>query len=232
MQLRNKLFHCSSLHTLLSQSKTKGEVLSVGAKTAIRNMVKEDEYNFSFFSGNKYTEKGNSMENMAIKESGNKRFREYEKNTIRAETDYLTGEADIIDLDRRVIVDTKCSWDLTTHPFFKDEARDKAIKAGYDVQLHGYFVAFEEYYKKKGIDIHFESGEIDFWLLPAPEDMISNFNNIEEMNEKINQIPLEKRLLTVVFKRDDAIIERIKQIMPHAQRYYKLLQIELNGDDL
>lgn len=168
------------------------------------------------------------MEETAIKESGNKRFKEYSKNTIRAETQYLTGEADIIDLDRRVILDTKCSWDLTTHPFFKDEARDKAIKAGYDVQLHGYFVSFEHYYKEQGIDIKFESGEVDFWLLPAPEGMISNFNNIEEMNEKINQIPLEKRLMTVTFQRDEGIIDRIKSILPHAQRYYKLMQIELN----
>lgn len=232
MKLTNKLFRCSSLHNIISQSKTKGEVLSVGAKSSIRDMVKEDAFNVRIFTGAKYTSKGLALEDQAIKQAGDKRFKTYKKNTIRANTSIITGEADIIDLDLRIIIDTKCSWDIGTHPFFKDEAREKAVKAGYDIQLHGYFIAFEEYYKSIGIDIKFERGEVDFVLLPTPDELIGKYDDAEAMIDKILAIPMEKRINTVVFERDESIIERIKQIAPHAQRYYKMLKLELIGDDL
>lgn len=230
--MQNKIFRCSALHNLIPLPKGKGEVLSQTAKSYIRGVVKEDEFKFGSFVGNKKTEKGLLLEDRAISLSGAKRFKEYEKNTIRANTSLITGEADIIDLDSKIIVDTKCTWDIGTHPFFKEEAREKAVKAGYDIQLHGYFMAFEQYYKEQGIDIKFTHGEIDFWLFPCPEELMGNYDNAERLIELVEAIPLEKRCTTVKIERDEAILARIEQVIPHAQRYYKLLKIELNGDDL
>lgn len=229
--MKNKLFRCSGLSHLTPMAKAKGEVLSQTAKSYIRSVVKEDHFEFRKFKGNKFTEKGNSLEDQAISLSGSKRFTTYEKNTVRANTAILTGEADIIDLDRKVIVDTKCTWDISTHPFFMEEARDKAKNAGYDIQIHGYFMAFEQYYKEQGLDIKFEHGEIDFWLLPCPEDLLGKYDDREMMIDLVNSIPLEKRCTTLKIERDESIIARIEQVVPHAQRYYKMLKLELIGDD-
>lgn len=229
--LTTKLFRCSSLFNLVPEPKKRGEVLSQTAKSYIRSVVKEDAFGFSSFLGNRKTEKGNVLEAMAIKQSGDLRFTTYEKNEIRAKTSLISGEADVIDLDRRVILDTKCSWDIGTHPFFKEEAQEKAVKAGYDIQLHGYFMAFEQYYREQGIEITFEHGEIDFWLFPCPEELLSQYDDDHRLIELVEAIPLEKRCTTIKIERNEAILARIEEVIPHAQRYYKLLQIELAGDN-
>ena len=85
----NKLFRCSSLHPITGQPKSKGEVLSQSAKSAIRDMVKQDLYGFDGFRGNKYTSKGLLLEDQAIKLVGDLNFRVYEKNTLRVENKLL-----------------------------------------------------------------------------------------------------------------------------------------------
>lgn len=222
--LKNKLFRCSSLHLIIGQSKTKGEVLSQTAKSAIREMVKHDLYGFSSFKGSKYTNKGLAMEDLAIKLVGDLSFRVYEKNTLRVENKLLTGEADIIDVLDRKILDTKCTWDIGTHPFFKEEALEKVKKSGYDVQLHGYMMLYSE---KLGVD--FNKGEVKFCLFPTPDELIGRFDDHSSLVEKVNAIPLEKRITTVIVERDQSIIDRINEVIPHAQRYYKKLQLELIG---
>lgn len=220
--MQNKLFRCSSLHLIIGHPKSKGEVLSQTAKSAIRDMVKSDLYKFNSFKGSKYTHKGLLLEDKAIEIVGDLEFRVFQKNTLRVENDLLTGEADIIDTIDKRILDTKCTWDIGTHPFFKDEALEKAKKAGYDIQLHGYMMLYSE---KLGID--FNHGEVKFCLLPTPDELIGKFDNYEDLIEKVNAIPLQKRVTTVKIERDQEIIDRIQYVVPHAQRYYKKLLLEL-----
>lgn len=223
MNLKNKLFRCSSLHLLIGQPKSKSEVLSQTAKNAIRDMVKIDTYGAAGFSGNKYTKKGLLLEDQAIKLIGDLKFRKFEKNTLRVNTDLLTGEADIVDVCDKLIIDAKCTWDINTHPFFKDEAMEKIKKAGYDVQINGYMSIFS---KELGLD--FNSGEISFCLFPNEIDQFSSQYDID-MSEAISNIPLDKRVTTIKIDRDESLIKRIEEVIPHAQRYYKQLQLELLG---
>ncbi|MFP0526983.1 hypothetical protein ACLDWI_19430, partial [Acinetobacter baumannii] len=102
-----KLFRCSSLHKLVGDSKTKGSVLSDTAKTEIRTIVKEDLTTFKSFKGNQYTAKGNALEEIAISLSGKVRFRQYLKHEGRLENEFITGECDILDLNNKLIIDTK-----------------------------------------------------------------------------------------------------------------------------
>ncbi|MDG6334327.1 translocation protein TolB precursor, partial [Glaesserella parasuis] len=88
-------------------------------------------FGYQSFDGNKYTEKGNQLEDQAIKLSGFTRGLVLKKNTERRENAFITGECDIYVPSRKLIIDTKCSWDIGTHPFFQDEAEEKAKKAGY-----------------------------------------------------------------------------------------------------
>ena len=62
-------------------------------------------------------------------------YRQRQKHVGRVENELITGECDVLDLERKLIIDTKVTWDIGTHPFFQDEAMEKVKKAGYDVQM-------------------------------------------------------------------------------------------------
>lgn len=207
-----KLFRCSQLADLIVQPRNKSDVISQTAKSTIRSIVKDDLFCFKAFTGNKFTRKGNLLEKTAIKLSGAKRFRHYKKHSGRMSNDLITGECDILDRKNSLIIDTKVTWDIGTHPFFADEADEKVKKAGYDIQMQGYMWLYD-----------LPRAEIDFWLLPCPPELLSDWDDRDQLIDFVENIPLEKRLTTVVIERDDAVIEQIKSIIPHCQNYYQIL---------
>lgn len=217
-EMYNLKVRCSMLHRLIGEPKTKADKeagkITETAKSAVREIVKFDLFGYESFEGNKYTQKGNDLEDQAIKLSGLKRGLPLKKNTERRENDLITGECDVYIPSRRLIIDTKCSWDIGSHPFFLDEAEDKAKKAGYDIQMQGYMWLWD-----------CEEAQIDFVLLPTPLDLIKSYENAEKFVDLVEQIPQQKRITTVVIKRDEKIIERIKERIPKAQEYYlKLIE--------
>ncbi len=204
------------LHRLIGEPKTKADKeagkITETAKSAVREIVKFDLFGYESFEGNKYTQKGNNLEDQAIKLSGLRRGLPLKKNTERRENDLITGECDVYIPSRRLIIDTKCSWDIGSHPFFIDEAEDKAKKAGYDIQMQGYMWLWD-----------CEEAQIDFILLPTPLDLIKSYENAEKFVDLVEQIPQQKRITTVVVKRDEKVIERIRERIPKAQAYYQQL---------
>lgn len=206
---------CSMLHRLLPEPKTKSDIISATAKSAVREMVKFDLFGYQSFDGNKYTEKGNELEEQAIRLSSLKRGLALKKNPERKENDWITGECDIYVPSRKLIIDTKCSWDIGTHPFFTDEATEKVKKAGYDIQMQGYMWLWD-----------CEEAHIDFCLLPTPESLIANWQDPTKFVDLVEQIPQLKRITTVKIKRDDNIINKIKQRVEIAQDYYQQLITE------
>ncbi|WP_180644510.1 hypothetical protein [Acinetobacter bereziniae] len=210
-----KLFRASSLHKLIGNPKNKGESLSDTAKTEIRSIVKEDLFSFKSFTGNQYTQKGNWLEEMAIELSGKMRIRAYQKHVGRVDNHLITGECDVLDLKNKLIIDTKCSWDIGTHPFFQDEAQEKAIKSGYDIQMQAYMWLYE-----------CERAEIDFWLFPCPEELLKPYEDQEQLINLVAEIDIRERLTTVVIERDESIIQKIKNKIPLCQAYYEKLYAE------
>lgn len=212
-----KLFRCSGLADLIGEPKKKDEVLSDKAKSSIRSMVKEDQFGFRSFTGNKYTIKGNSLEDQAIQLSGNMRFRKYQKHIGRVQNELITGECDVLDQKRKLIIDTKCTWDIGSHPFFEDEALEKVKKAGYDWQMQGYMWLYD-----------CEVAHVDFWLFPCPAELLNDWDDIDQLVHMVEAIPLDERLTTVIIKRDESMIEKIKQKIPLCQKYYAELSQELS----
>ena len=210
-----KLFHCSSLHKLIGDGRSKAAVISDTAKSAIRDIVKEDLYGFRSFTGNQYTQKGNLLEDLAIEMSGKMRFRNYQKHVGRVENELITGECDVLDLERKLIIDTKCTWDIGTHPFFADEAMEKVKKAGYDVQMQAYMWLYD-------CDV----ANIDFWLFPCPPELLKDWDDIDQLVHLVEKIDIRERKTTVVIERDEAIIQKIKDKIPHCQEYYAKLFAE------
>ena len=210
-----KLFRCSSLHKLIGDGRSKAAVISDTAESAIRDIVKEDLYGFRSFTGNQYTQKGNLLEDLAIEMSGKMRFRNYQKHVGRVENELITGECDVLDLKNKLIIDTKCTWDIGTHPFFADEAMEKVKKAGYDVQMQAYMWLYD-----------CEVANIDFWLLPCPPELLSGWDDIGQLVHLVEKIDIRERKTTVVIERDEAIIQKIKDKVPHCQEYYAKLFAE------
>ena len=210
-----KLFRCSSLHKLIGDGRSKAAVISDTAKSAIRDIVKEDLYGFRSFTGNQYTQKGNLLEDLAIEMSGKMRFRNYQKHAGRVENELITGECDVLDLERKLIIDTKVTWDIGTHPFFADEAMEKVKKAGYDVQMQAYMWLYD-----------CEVANIDFWLFPCPPELLNDWDDIDQLVHLVEKIDIRERKTTVVIERDEAIIQKIKDKIPHCQEYYAKLFAE------
>ena len=210
-----KLFRCSSLHKLIGDGRSKAAVISDTAKSAIRDIVKEDLYGFRSFTGNQYTQKGNLLEDLAIEMSGKMRLRNYQKHVGRVENELITGECDVLDLKNKLIVDTKCTWDIGTHPFFADEAMEKVKKAGYDVQMQAYMWLYD-------CDV----ANIDFWLFPCPPELLNGWDDIDQLVHLVEKIDIRERKTTVVIERDEAIIQKIKDKIPHCQNYYEQLFAE------
>ena len=210
-----KLFRCSSLHKLIGDGRSKAAVISDTAKLAIRDIVKEDLYGFRSFTGNQYTQKGNLLEDLAIEMSGKMRLRNYQKHVGRVENELITGECDVLDLKNKLIIDTKCTWDIGTHPFFADEAMEKVKKAGYDVQMQAYMWLYD-------CDV----ANIDFWLFPCPPELLNGWDDIDQLVHLVEKIDIRERKTTVVIERDEAIIQKIKDKVPHCQEYYAKLFAE------
>lgn len=210
-----KLFRCSSLHKLIGDGRSKAAVISDTAKSAIRDIVKEDLYGFRSFTGNQYTQKGNLLEDLAIEMSGKMRLRNYQKHVGRVQNELITGECDVLDLKNKLIIDTKCTWDIGTHPFFADEAMEKVKKAGYDVQMQAYMWLY-------GCDV----ANIDFWLFPCPPELLNGWDDIDQLVHLVEKIDIRERKTTVVIERDEAIIQKIKDKVPHCQEYYAKLFAE------
>ena len=210
-----KLFRCSSLHKLIGDGRSKAAVISDTARSAIRDIVKEDLYGFRSFTGNQYTQKGNLLEDLAIEMSGKMRLRNYQKHVGRVENELITGECDVLDLKNKLIIDTKCTWDIGTHPFFADEAMEKVKKAGYDVQMQAYMWLY-------GCDV----ANIDFWLFPCPPELLKDWDDIDQLVHLVEKIDIRERKTTVVIERDEAIIQKIKDKVPHCQEYYAKLFAE------
>lgn len=210
-----KLFRCSSLHKLIGDGRSKAAVISDTAKSAIRDIVKEDLYGFRSFTGNQYTQKGNLLEDLAIEMSGKMRYRNYQKHVGRVENELITGECDVLDLERKLIIDTKVTWDIGTHPFFQDEAMEKVKKAGYDVQMQAYMWLYD-------CDV----ANVDFWLFPCPPELLKDWDDIDQLVHLVEKIDIRERKTTVTIERDDTVIQKIKDKIPHCQNYYEQLFAE------
>lgn len=204
------LIRCSSLHKIMGKPRTKSEVLTDIAKSYLRELYRLNEFGFDSFDGNKYTEKGNELEDEAIFLSGSIRDNFYIKNEISASNDYLSGTCDILDKENSLVIDTKCSWDIATHPFFIDEAIAKNEKAGYDWQVQGYMFLYE-----------LDHAEIDHWLLPCPPMLLGKYDDYHKLVTLVEKIPLSERITTVKYNRDEQKIAQIIEQVKHAQEFYQ-----------
>ena len=194
-------FRASSLSEIMTEPKSKDEVLSVGAKTVITKMAKEMIYGYDEPFSSKYTDKGIRVEDQSIDLLGSVLLKGFTKNTERRTNDWITGEADIVTEDS--IIDIKSSWSLATFPALSKQGEDK----GYEMQLRAYMWLWDK-----------PKASIAYCMVTTPEDLRKWENDALHVVDHI--IP-ELRVTLVHYERDRTIEDKIKHKVEVARQYYE-----------
>ena len=227
-------FKCraSAIGSIMTMPRTKKEKeegrLSKTAESYVKDWLKEqpEYFNRRREFSNKYTYKGNKVEDNSIEFAGEMLGYPFLfKNEEFFSNDWVHGTPDVILED--TILDVKNSWDYHTFPFFENEIPSK----DYYYQGQGYmWLTGRNHYK------------LVYTLLDAPEEQIysearrhifSNHLDLEMDMDTIYEakkeeltygdIPAEKRIKVFEFDRDDAIIAQIQERVEAARRYVEEL---------
>lgn len=220
----------SSMGDLMTNPRSKTEILSATAKTAVQKAVLFDKYGIIDEISSKPTDKGIQLEPEAIESAGLVLgWFDVEPTKKRMINDFFTGEPDV--LTPTLLADIKCSYSGLTFPWFNDE-----------IPTDGYFYQLQVYMNLSG----HKTAELVYVLLDTPEQMVldeinrkvwkmlpdprySNFsqNEIELMaDEQVRRlhnfahIPIEKRVKKYRVDYDESVIKSMKDRVTLCREYY------------
>jgi hypothetical protein len=201
--MREIKFRCSSIGRLMTEPKTLKEgPLSVGAKTYIRELAAQEIFGVDFEISSKYLEKGNIVENDSIALLNRVRGLNLAKNTERRSNDFITGECDLFDAERRRGHDLKSPWSVATFPISEADCIDKL----YEWQMRGYMSLWDA-----------DEWEVNYALVDTPENLIGYEPLAMHV---VSHIPEHMRLTSWTVRRDKgkeaAMFEKVK----HARAYF------------
>jgi hypothetical protein len=215
---------CSAIGKIMTNPRTKGELLSQTAKTYIEEEVLRAKYGIIKTFSSRYTDKGNLVEDEAIEMASNALELGFlYKNHEHFSNEFLTGTPDVNTND--ILLDVKSSWDATTFPFFATEIPTK----DYYFQLQGYL---ELTGKTEALLV--------YCLVNTPADMIEdeirrahwNARLMEESQElrdevlkrhTFDHIPLGRRVKVFKVEKDEQVIAEIKERVELCREYFNTL---------
>lgn len=202
--------HPSSIGKIMTEPKSKTEVLSVGAKTYLKEIAREIAYGFKGEVKTKYMDKGIMCEDDSIALLNKVCFKSYKKHVGRVETDLLSGECDI--LTPTYIRDVKTSWSLETFPCLVEDAEDKT----YEWQGRAYLHLYDR-----------PEFRLDYCMVSTPEELRKWENaNVHE----VDHIPPELRVTTVIYTRDMELEEKMLEKCKAAQLYIEEIKKRILTD--
>lgn len=195
-------FRCSSVGNLMTEPKSKSEVLSVGAKTFIREQAAQAILGIDFEISGKPIEKGNLCEDEAIGMVNRVRGLSLVKNTERRTDDHITGECDLFDIRSHEGRDIKCSWSAATFPITASDAEDKV----YEWQMRAYMRLWNA-----------QRWHVDYCLVDTPQKLIG----FEPLSmHLVGHIPERMRVTTWTVERDEKLEAAMLVKIEAARLYY------------
>lgn len=205
------LFRCSSLGKIMTEPRTKAEgILSVGAKTYIRELAQQEIFGIDFEFSSKETQKGIEVEQDSIDLLNRVRGLSLVKNSERRSNGLITGECDLYDSANRKGYDLKSSWSAKTFPGWIVDCEDKL----YEWQCRGYMALWDA-----------DEWSVVYALVDTPDRLIG----YEPMQMHIvNHIPEHMRLTEWAIKRDPSKEALIREKVEAAQAYYREVIAEFN----
>ena len=201
--MREVLIRCSSLGKIMTEPRSKTEgVLSVGAKTYIRELAQQEILGVDFEFSSKETQKGIEVEDESIALLNRVRGLSLAKNTERRSNGLITGECDLYDAERKRGHDLKSSWSAKTFPGWVVDCEDKL----YEWQMRGYLCLWDA-----------DEWEVNFALVDTPERLIG-FEPLQM--HVVSHIPEHMRLTSWTIQRDFAKERAIVEKVEAARDYY------------
>ena len=203
------LFRCSSLGHLMTEPKSKSELLSETTKTHLTDVYIAIKYGRREEVITKYMQKGLMVEedSMTLYSLFRKQF--YVKNENRLKDDFIIGTPDII--TKETVIDLKSSWNIFT--FFR--TKQKAVEKMYYWQLQGYMSLTGK-----------ENARLVYCLVNTPQVLIDDeihrlqykhlseadaikARNQIEMNSIFDDIDIQDKIYEIEIKRNNEDIERL-----------------------
>lgn len=197
---------CSAIGRLMTEPKSKAEgPLSVGAKTAIREIAAQDIYGVDFEIGDKKIEKGRMVEAECIELVNRVHGLSLTKNSERRHNEWITGECDVFDAQRRAGRDIKAAWSVQTFPICKEDIAEAQRKL-YEWQFRGYMWLWDA-----------DEWHGDYCLVDTPEKLIG----YEPLPlHVVRHIAEHLRVTTWTVKRDAELERQMAEKVKAARDYY------------
>ena len=200
----------SQLGKLMTNPRSKSEVLSETAKSEIRRIAKEDFFGYTSEIRTKPMIKGTDWEQDGIDLLNNVRFTNYTKNNIRVENEYMSGCCDILTDD--LIIDIKSSWSLETFPATPSEGES----SDYEWQGRAYMWLYDR-----------PSFELIYTMYDTDDDLLTDWDN--KSIHKVKHIPAHHRVTVIRYERDTQYEDLIRERLIHCNEYYSQYVNELNS---
>lgn len=185
------------------------QTLSVGAKTYLKSLAKQIVYGVRFEVDTKHMRKGIACEQQAIDMLNSLLFKRYVKNTLRLETDLLSGEADILPPGENYGRDIKVSWSLETFPCVKEDAHDPL----YEWQMRGYMHLYDR-----------DEWHVAYLMLDTPEELCRY--EPSEIHQ-VSHIPPTLRHTSITYKRDLELERKMLIKCRRAQEYIERIKAQI-----
>ncbi len=202
--MRDLKIRASSVGKIMTNPKTKAEgILSVGAKTYLRELAKQEIFGVEFEVGSKEMAKGIEVEGDAIALLNRVRSLSLSKNTKRRTNAWVTGECDLFDPATKKGYDIKSSWSAKTFPGWVTDCTDNT----YEWQMRAYMQLWDA-----------DEWEVVYALVDTPEKLIG-FEPLQM--HIVSHIPEQMRLTGWRIERD-FVKEREMQERVEAAREYML----------
>ena len=202
--MREILIRCSSLGKIMTEPKTKAEgILSVGAKTYIRELAQQEIFGVDFEFSSKEIEKGIEVEEQSIALLNRVRGLSLQKNTERKSNGLITGECDLYDAERKRGHDLKSSWSAKTFPGWIKDCEDKL----YEWQMRGYMMLWDA-----------DEWEVNYSLVDTPDRLIG-YEPLQM--HVVSHIAEHHRLTSWTIQRDMEKEALIATKVKAAQEYYR-----------
>lgn len=198
-------------------------------ETYCKDWLKGQLFNRKRDISNKYTQKGNEVEDNSIDfvcEMLNLGF--IAKNEQYFENDFMQGTPDIILKDE--IIDVKNSWDIHTFPLFEDELPN----SDYYFQAQVYM----ELCNKESYKVVYVLSDTPYHLIEREALYFCRNNGYEGIDDDIlndymfkmtyADIPNHLKIKVFEIKKDNEVIEKIKQRVIECREIVENLNLKIN----
>lgn len=206
--MRDLKIRASSVGKIMTDPRTKSEgILSVGAKTYLREIAKQEIFGVEFEVSSKEMEKGIEVEQESIEMLNRVRGLNLTKNAERKSNEWLTGECDLFDATAGKGYDLKNAWSTKTFPGWLIDCGDKT----YEWQMRAYMWLWDA-----------DEWEVVHTLVDTPQRLIG-FEPLQM--HIVSHIPEHMRITGWTVKRDFDK-ERLMRERVEAAREYVLEVIQ------